>query len=189
MKSHELPHFVGSSRNHPRVVLLVRDGRDVGISYFHHLRRRGVVADDFAAYWRDYVAGRASVFGSWQDYIRDWLDYARRGDVVTVKYEDLLTDPAAELARINAPFGLGFSEEGIQTTVRASTPEAMRAKEASSQLIEAHTSAANRATSFVRQAKAGGWRDELPAECAASFDAAAGRELAALDYPPHSSVG
>jgi Sulfotransferase domain len=189
VKSHDLPRFVGSRRNRPRVVLLVRDGRDVGVSYFHHLRRRNTAGEDFAAYWDDYVAGRASVFGSWQDYIRAWLDYARTGEVLTVRYEDLLADPAAELTRVDDRFGLGLSEAAIRTALDASTPEAMRAKEASSQLIESQTSAATRATSFVRSAKAGGWRDELAPELAARFEAAAGRELAELDYPPRSDGG
>jgi hypothetical protein len=183
VKSHELPRFVGFRRNRPRVVLLVRDGRDVGLSYFHHLRRRGTAGEDFAAYWDDYVAGRASVFGSWQGYIREWLDQARTGEVLTVKYEDLLADPAAELARINTRFGLGLSDAAIRTALQASTPEAMRAKEASSQLIEAQTSGGTRATSFVRQAKAGGWRDELDPVLAARFEAAARRELTELGYP------
>jgi hypothetical protein len=183
VKSHELPRFVGSRRNRPRVVLLVRDGRDVGISYFHHLRRRGTAGEDFVAYWDDFVTGRASVFGSWQGYIREWLDYARTGEVLTVKYEDLLADPAAELARVNTRFDLGLSDAAIRTALQASTPEAMRAKEASSQLIEAQTSAGTRATSFVRQAKAGGWRDELDPGLAERFEAAARRELTELGYP------
>src|SRR3954454_16455656 len=86
VKSHELPRFVGSRRNRPKVVLLVRDGRDVGISYFHHLRRRGAVGEDFAAYWAHYVSGKAGVFGSWQAHARSWLDYARTGEVLVVRY-------------------------------------------------------------------------------------------------------
>src|SRR5206468_12430583 len=140
----------GSRRTRPKVVLLVRDGRDVGISYFHHLRRRGAVGEDFAAYWTDYVSGKAGVFGSWQAHARSWLDYARTGDVLVVRYEDLLADPSGALTGISERFGLLLSPAAIDTALRASTPEAMRAKEASSQLIDAHTSSANRATSFVR---------------------------------------
>jgi hypothetical protein len=188
VKSHELPRFVGPRRNRPKVVLLVRDGRDVGISYFHHLRRRGAIPDDFAAYWENYVSGKAGVFGSWQDYVRSWLDYARTGEVLTVRYEDLLADPRAGLTRISDRFELQLSPDAIDAALRTSTPEAMRAKEASSQLIEARTSSANRATSFVRQAKAGGWRKELDPALATRFEAAAGRELVELGYPPHLDI-
>ena len=186
VKSHELPRFVGSRRNRPKVVLLVRDGRDVGISYFHHLRRRGSIPDDFAAYWNGYVAGTAGVFGSWQNYIRSWLDYARTGDVTTVRYEDLLANPTATLTRISEQLQLQLTPAAIEAALRTSTPETMRAKEASSRLIQSRTSSSTRATSFVRQAKAGGWRDELEPALAARFEAAAGHELVELGYPPHA---
>lgn len=188
VKSHELPRFVGARRNRPKVILLVRDGRDVGISYFHHLRRRGVIGDDFAAYWADYVAGRAGVFGSWQGFVRAWLDYARRAEVVPVRYEDLLDAPSTALGRISSELKLGLTADAIDTALRSSTPEAMRAKEATSQLLEARTSSGNRATAFVRQARAGGWSDELDPALAARFEAAAGRELAELGYPLSAGV-
>jgi Sulfotransferase domain len=188
VKSHELPRFVGSRRNRPKVVLLVRDGRDVGISYFHHLRRRAAIPDDFASYWENYVTGTAGVFGSWQDYVRSWLDYSQAGNVLTVRYEDLLADPDAGLTRISERFGLQLTPAAIEAALRTSTPDAMRAKESSSQLIEARTSSANRATSFVRQAKAGGWREDLDPALAARFEAAAGRELVELGYPPHLDI-
>lgn len=185
VKSHEVPRFVGR-RSVPRVVSLVRDGRDVGVSYFHHLRRRGQVGDDFAAYWDRYVAGTVSVFGSWQHHVRAWLDYAQHNDVLTVRYEDMLADPRAALVRINERFRLGLTDAAIDTALQANTPESMRRKEANSRLIEAHTSST--ATAFVREAKAGGWRAELDPVLCARFESAAGRELAALGYPLSSDV-
>ncbi len=181
MKSHEHPLFVGVRTRHPRAVCLVRDGRDVGVSYAHHLHRRGLVDEPLDVFFDRYTLGKVGRFGAWHDYVREWLDYAakRPGSVLIVRYEDLLADPLATLTQISAHFELGLDADALAVALAANSPEQMRAKEASSTFLNSR-----RATDapFVRAATAGGWRQAVPADVIARFEQVAGRQLLDLGY-------
>lgn len=182
VKSHELPIFVPPRSGHPRVICLVRDGRDVAVSRFHHLRRWEGIPDDFGAYFQRLLDGTVG-YGSWQQHVRRWMDYVAQAPApaVIVRYEDLLERPVETLLDVNGQCELGLDEQALADALAANTPERMRNKEASSRLLDSHGSAPT--TPFVRSAKAGGWREELSEESCARFEAAAGRELVELGYP------
>ncbi len=181
IKSHEGPRFVGPRTHRPRVLFLVRDPRDVAVSYFHHLRRIGLAGDDFDVYFDDFVRGRLSSLGSWQAHTRSWLHYAAAADnVMTLRYEDLLADPVGTLIAVDDNYRLGLDEATIRTAIERSTPVGMRAKEASSRWLRAKS--VNSEINFVREAKAGGWRDTLAPELSAQLETAARRELLQLGY-------
>jgi hypothetical protein len=187
VKSHELPIFVPPRSRHPRVICLVRDGRDVAVSRFHHLRRWEGIPDDFDAYFQRLLDGTVR-YGSWQDHVRRWMDYVAQAPApaAIVRYEDLLERPVQTLLDVNARCRLGLDEQALADALSANTPERMRSKEASSRLLDSRGSAP--ATPFVRSAKAGGWREELSAESCVRFEAAAARELVDLGYPLSTSA-
>jgi hypothetical protein len=182
VKSHEVPTFVPPRSRHPRVICLVRDGRDVAVSRFHHLRRWEGIPDDFDAYFQRLLDGSVR-YGSWQEHVRRWMNYVAQAPspAMIVRYEDLLERPVETLLDVNAHCQLGLEEQALADALSANTPERMRNKEASSRLLDSHGSAPT--TPFVRSAKAGGWRLELNADSCARFEAAAGRELLELGYP------
>jgi estrone sulfotransferase len=182
VKSHELPVFAPSRGQQPRVICLVRDGRDVAISYFHHLRRAGDIPDDFDTYFQRLLDG-AVVYGSWQAHVRRWMNYVATASspAVVVRYEDMLERPMETLLDVNVRCALGLDEHRLVDALSANTPERMRKKEAASRLFD--SSGSSPETSFVRSAKAGGWHEEMNAESCARFETVAGRELVALGYP------
>lgn len=182
VKSHELPVFAPPRDQQPRVICLVRDGRDVAISYFHHLRRAGDITDDFDTYFERLLDG-ALGYGSWHGHVRRWMDYvsSARTPAVIVRYEDLLERPVETLLDVNDRCALGLEEHRLVDALSANTPERMRSKEAASHLLESPGSSPE--TSFVRSAKAGGWHEEMSEDSCARFEAVAGRELVELGYP------
>lgn len=94
-KSHEAYH-----PDYRRVVLIVRDPRDVAISYFHFVRKaKHLPVDATMADFMDlFLAGRIDPYGSWGENVGSWLG-ARRGtsDCIVVRYEDLLDNTEAQL--------------------------------------------------------------------------------------------
>jgi Sulfotransferase domain len=182
VKSHELPVFVPPRGQQPRVICLVRDGRDVAISYFHHLRRAGDISADFDTYFERLLSG-AVAYGSWHGHVRRWIDYvgSASAPAVMVRYEDLLVRPVETLLDVNERCQLGLDEKGLVLALSANTPDRMRSKEAASRLLDSPGSSP--ATSFVRSAKAGGWHEEMSEEMCARFETAAGPELVELGYP------
>lgn len=145
-------------REYRRSILLVRDPRDVVVSYFHFQRDRlktfSGSLDDFVS---AFVRGRVDHYGPWRDHVASWL--AGGQPQVTVRYEDLLDDPARELTRL-VEFLTGRPDPtAIRDVVAANSFDEMRAKEErSAEALPAWEGAGAR---FVRSGTAGGWRDTL----------------------------
>src|SRR4029077_9997066 len=101
LKSHECfqPHY-------PRVIYIVRDPRDVAVSFYHHNVKAGNIPDgypmeDFTA--RFIAAEFDRKWGSWSDHVVSWLTLRRdRPGFVLLRYEDMKSAPARELARLAA---------------------------------------------------------------------------------------
>lgn len=178
IKSHDLPRF---GRSRPRVLCLVRDGRDVAVSEYFHLLRRGRYDGEFERFFPAFLAGQVGSFGTWQAHTRAWLDYrARGGNVLFVKYEDLLADPQQTLAVVDDHFGLGLGADRIATAIAENTKERMRAKEAVSPRVKARSVRPD--IPVVREARSGGWRETLSEQQLARFEQLAGSELRDLGY-------
>ena len=97
LKSHECfqPHY-------PRVIYIVRDPRDVAISFYHHNVKARNIPDDYpmASFVPRFIAGEFDrKFGSWRDNV---LRTALRGDdpdFVMLRYEEMKSDTATRFAR------------------------------------------------------------------------------------------
>lgn len=178
--SHDRPRsFVPGER--PQVLCLVRDGRDVAVSYFHHLRRRGIDTGDFSSFVDLFLAGRVSPYGTWHNHVRRWQESAKRSSTVLIlRYEDLLTDPLTSLTEVVKVFDLPVGEDALRAAIEAAAPGAMREKESTSRRIS--NSTVDKSVSFVRSATAGQWRDSFDAASLARFETVAGRELSELGY-------
>jgi len=142
-----------------RIVVLVRDGRDVTLS----LRRMPFGPNNAwaAAQW-------------WARGIRAGAKAARDhpGNVMTVRYEDLVADPAAHAARICAFLALRFGEDML--AIERVDPGRIVADQRSwfPTIFDGITARA-----------AGRWRHEMSPRDQRIFAALAGRELAECGYP------
>ncbi len=189
--------FVTHERNEPRairrrlpelvrdkrLVLLVRDPRDVIVSWYHHHARRstprtrarlGLPLDmsrvDAASFATSPAFGLPSVI----DFLERWTAIVRAHPrALLVRYEDLRARTAAELARILAFLELPAPPEAIAAAVEFAAFEALKEKERTGFFRTEKLQARDPgdAGSFkVRRGKVGGYRDELPAEITALLD-------------------
>jgi aryl sulfotransferase len=145
-------------------VYIVRDPRDVAVSYAHFagvgideaIRRMGD-PDMAVPTRREHRAPYfLQLFGTWSQHVRSWLDDAGM-PVHLVRYEDLIADAATELARV-AGF-LGLLPGAASEAAAAVRFEALRAQETERGFRELM----NRETRFFRQGRAGAWRSVLSA--------------------------
>nr|WP_305907524.1 sulfotransferase domain-containing protein [Methylomarinum sp. Ch1-1]MDP4520285.1 sulfotransferase domain-containing protein [Methylomarinum sp. Ch1-1] len=94
--------------NNHGAVVLVRDMRDVVVSWFHHLSRvdlqngfsspRYPNVEDF--YFEHFIA---QLFGSSRYYfgeLEKWLDFVGANSFPVIKYEDLVSDTSASLRKV-----------------------------------------------------------------------------------------
>jgi len=187
IKSHECfqPHY-------PRVIYLVRDPRDVAISFYHHNVKARNIPDDYplASFVPRFIAGEFDQkFGSWRDNVLSWT-VLRSDDprFLMLRYEDMKRDTARALAKVVAFLdGCAFrkidsSPEAVQRAIDLSSPERMRQlekQEARSWVLTRNT---RNDKPFVRSATSGGWKSQLSAESVSAIESAWGDLMQSLGY-------
>jgi hypothetical protein len=180
LKSHE--YF---DPRYPRVVYVVRDPRDVAVSYFHYSKRKGFLGevDTIATFTDSFLTGSVNRFGTWYENVASWLA-ARDGspDMLFVRYEDLRKDTAAELRRIAEFLRLDGSDTTIARAVDASSFERMRELEEVSGGNTLHLKHKRADVPFIRKGVAGGWKQELPDTARARIESAWGTLMERLQY-------
>jgi hypothetical protein len=180
IRSHE-PFSRFRGRTDQPIIYLVRDGRDVAVSYFHHKRRVEGLQADFPTFLDEFLAGRADSYGRWVDHVAGASDMQRMGAnrMLVVSYEDLRADTAGVLGRALTFLGSPRSDKVLAEVVAANSRDRMRAKEATSEFLRAQMRTDVR---FVGDEDRQTWRDLLDPDDHARFEAALARGLKAFRY-------
>jgi len=170
---------------YPRVIYIVRDPRDVLLSTYHFQRKCRVIEDQFPLekYATQFIAGKTSPYGSWGDNVASWLvTRQNRPGFLLLRYEDMLEDAARELNKVVAFLQIPPDAERIANAVRRSAADEMRKLERSQAHLWSSTKSTRQDLPFVRAAKAGGWRTELPEEAVSQLEGAWGHLMTHLGY-------
>jgi hypothetical protein len=175
-----------------RVIYIIRDPRDVAVSFYHHHVKAENLPDGYSMdeYVPRFVAGEFdSAFGSWGENVQSWLAI-RSGnpDFLLLQYEQMLQHPEEALKNV-AEFlvarsfpNLDTSTQRIRRAVELSSPERMRALEKQQSKEWVLTRNTRQDKPFVRSAKAGEWRKVLSRSAARCVDSAWGDIMHRLGY-------
>jgi hypothetical protein len=180
IKSHECfdPRF-------GRVIYIVRDPRDVAISQYHYHRKIMKIVDDspLENFVTRFLAGETCPHGSWGQNVVTWLGASEGSPrFLLLRYEDMLADTARELAKIVTFLGISVDPEQIAQAVEKSSAARMRKLEEAQTDDCELTKGSRKDLRFVRAARSGGWRSELPESMAARIEAAWGPLMQHLGY-------
>lgn len=181
VRSHE-PLWPYLGRSGQPVVSLLRDGRDVALSYLAHEQRNLRFTADVSSFLDRFVAGGIDGYGPWHDHVLSAVDFERRSEtpVLRVRFEDLRAAPVQELSRTLAFLGVkDMSDEDLGRVVAANTKERMRAKEATSTFL---ASMETDGSPFVRPDVRPGWAELVPATARQRFESTCGEALRAAGY-------
>ena len=178
LRSHE--PVAALDRSPVRIVYLLRDGRDVAASYYHHHTRMARSPGGPCPFVEDFLAGRVDGYGSWATHVLTALERRDRqpDDTLVMTYEDLRADTAGALTALLSWLGAQVDPDRIASAVAANSKSRMRAKEATSTFLQARPSDG---TPFVRADGECGWPD-LFAGCADHLDLALREPLAVAGY-------
>ncbi|MGA3194275.1 MAG: sulfotransferase domain-containing protein [Terriglobales bacterium] len=171
---------------YPKVLYIVRDPRDVALSEYYFDIKRRAIAEDFPI--ADFVSRFVRGDGTWGENVSTWF-YARRGDsrFLLVTYEALLAQPMEEMERIARFMDVPADAERLAFAIERSSADRMRALEKKQGHLWSSTKQTRQDKPFVRSAKAGGWKAELPEASVAEIEGAWGSLMREIGYELGSS--
>lgn len=182
LKSHESYYS-----RHQKVIYIVRDPRDVAVSYYHYVIKYRELPSGYPM--ADYVPrfmreDFEAQFGPWNDHVSSWLQM-RQGqpDFLFLRYEDLLADPMTELGRIADFMGITATTSRLRQVISLSSSDHMRQLEREQSRQWSGTRKSRQDMFFVRSAKSGAWKQELPAESVRLIESSWGPVMQTLRYP------
>jgi len=164
-------------------VVVVRDLRDVIVSYYYYARNRSDVLlhDEAAAQsMTEFIDSFIEqLLDDYVDWCAGWLDALHPQRGLLVKYESMLEDLVGELTRVFAHFELGLSPSQVAAIAKQrqfSSETGRRAGEEDR-------------SSFNRKGVAGDWVEHFTPANLGRFDCVAGQIMARLGYEtPDRSV-
>ena len=182
IKSHE--YF---DPRYQKVLYIVRDPRDVALSYYDFSRKYRQIEDSYPLpnYVSDFVNGRLSSadWGTWGENVASWV-HTRKGQpgFLLLRYEDMQEDAARELAKVARFLGIDPAPERLAAAVERSSADRMRSMEKTQGEQWVATKDKRSDIPFVRTATSGLWREKLPAASTAEIESAWGPLMSALGY-------
>lgn len=148
-----------------KVIYIVRDPRDVVVSYYYHHLKLKTFGRDYTldAYVAEFIKGNG--FGSWGEHVEGWLSHRlEKPGFLVVRYEDLKKDNEKSLNSIIRFIGEEAGKYNIQGIIDHCSFSSMKSYEKDQVMSQAKFSKTRQDMQFVRSGKSGGWRDELSEE-------------------------
>ena len=174
------------------VIYIVRDPRDVAVSFYHHNLKAGNIPDrypmdDFVH--RFLTAEFDHRWGTWADHVQSWL-LLRQNDpnFILLRYEDMKLNAERELLRV-ADFlrqrtfhDIDCAPEKVRQAIELSSPERMRKLEKEQGRDWVLTKSTRMDKPFVRSAIAGKWKSVLSPTSVEAIEIAWGPVMRQLGY-------
>ncbi len=150
MRSHSLynSHF-------PNVVYLMRDGRDVLVSYYYYFKK----FQGFEGTLYEFLRCDARRV-EWDEHVNSWIyQNPSLSNVYVIRYENMLRDPFQEVEELAHFIGLERTAEQMRKAIEGSDFHTVRQIEERKGL--GYTNAGNPKIRFIRKGGSGNWRDEV----------------------------
>lgn len=192
IKSHE--YF---DHRYQRTIYVVRDPRDVALSYYDYNRRNRFIDDSAGidAFVTRFVAGDLGFrgWGTWAENVSSWV-YTRGGDpnFLLLDYGQMQANPEASLQRVAKFLNIAADPALLQRAVERSSAERMRKLEQQQfeQWLSTQSYAIRRTKKartrteipFIGAAKSGNWRTAMPEPSVHLIESAWGDIMTTLGY-------
>ncbi|MFW9875970.1 MAG: sulfotransferase domain-containing protein [Candidatus Thorarchaeota archaeon] len=176
-KSH-LPH----QPDYKNVIYLVRDGRDIAVSYYFHLIKQKKMDRNtqFSEFINKFNRGELQ-FGSWSAHVISWLKH-KTERFLLIKYEEVLNNPQKELEKILHFLGIEINFQKIKTAIETSSFYRMSQLEHEQQSMVPTLADSILDIPFIRKGIAGDYLNYFNKEQEAEFIKIHFEALKRLDY-------
>jgi hypothetical protein len=184
LKNHILPfpgHRVIKSHSemnplYVKIVYLVRDPRDVMVSYYWFLKNLGSWEEDLSHLIRSQTYG----IEAWCRHVQGWVEKTPvTSYIILIRYEDMKSDPFKVMTRIYNLLGHRVPEEVLNHAIELSSFDNMKKLDADFFGQDLRFPVG---FEFVRKGKAGNYRTELSKEDLKFINEKASRWLSLFNY-------
>lgn len=180
IKSHE--YF---EPRYQKVIYVVRDPRDVAVSYYYHHIKQRLIPNDLRIeeFVDPFLAGTLDPYGSWQDHVGGWCRARTdRTDFLLLRYEDLSRFAEEELRRVAEFLRLEVTRTQLCAALERCSFEEMRRLEQRQAHLNERLRGSRQEILFIRSATVGGWRREMPTAAAERITRAWSGTMAEYGY-------
>lgn len=172
---------------YPKTIYIVRDPRDVVLSYYDFQRKYRQIEDGYPLerYVGDFVRGQigSADWGTWLENVATWVyTRGRSKEFLLLRYEDMMANTVSELTRIAHFLGIEPDPARVRRAVELSSADRMRQLEKQEQDQWVATKDRRKDIPFVRVAKSGGWKTSLPESCVQQIESVWGEVMTEVGY-------
>jgi hypothetical protein len=162
-------------------IYVIRDPRDVAISYSHHQGKPldytiELMSSDGACTAGDDVNVYERM-SSWSRHVESWT-HAPNRQLLVLRYEDMLNEPFKTFGAVAQFLGLNAPRARLDKAMKLSSFKVLKAQEQRKGFIERPP----QAEAFFREGKAGQWKKALSAEQIARIEADHGEQMRRFGY-------
>lgn len=155
-------NFLARNLNYKKAIFLIRDPRDVIVSYYHHLTKR----EDF--YYKSiskFIRDRRYGIKKTIDFMENFKEIKElKDEFLFIKYEDLRENTFSEMKKLLVFLEVKVEKSLLEKAIEEMEFSKMQKKEASGSFNDEKllTKNPNEKNSFkVRKGKVGGYKEEL----------------------------
>ena len=159
-----------------KYIYVVRNPRDVAVSYFHHDRAVPIYPlYEWGDYFEKFLKGDVD-FGDYFDHVLGWWAHKDDDNVLFLKYEDMKKDLPSAVATIAKFIGQDISKELVDEIAHRTTFSNMK-KDSSANYEWVKKVRRPNASDFMRKGVVGDWKNYFTPEQTAKLDAVYEKKL------------
>lgn len=175
LKSHQ-----SFAPKYPRVIYIVRDPRDVAVSYYNYsIKVKKITEDEPIEQWiESFITGRCAgvefynQIGTWAENVGSWLGAKSSSeDFLLLKYEDLLKDGLTSMRAVSSFLNVFADDEQLAKVIELSSANHMREQEKKTGW-QPKGKDIRSDISFFRTARSSNWQAEIVKEAVAKIETA-----------------
>ncbi|AKH67849.1 sulfotransferase family protein [Spongiibacter sp. IMCC21906] len=150
------------------VINVVRDPRDVCVSYYFYLKKNYAISDEMGIddFCKIFVNGEVDNFSSWSEHVGSWASINKNSKkYLLVRYEDIRLRPMELISEVASFVGVDVSAGGALHIISEKISfESMKEAEKKSEKKWKEVANTRSDIMFMRQGISGGWVDHLSEE-------------------------
>lgn len=172
-KTHDLP-----KKKYRRVIYLVRDPRDVMVSYFHFKKHLGLKSNI-----EEMVLSQDGELNQWKKHVNQWKLNPFNSEIIITRYEDLVNETSGEIKKIGDFLKVERSDEVLKNAVAGNSFKMMQKKEELLGLDNEKNDLIRKSGGkFFRKGKIGSYKEELSEDLINKISVIAQEEMKYFGY-------